>query len=223
MEVTYLRRVNLAANIWQYFFRTDAKLDFLPGQYGELHLNKVVGDPRGPSRVFSFTSLPDEPVVSIVLKHFSEQSPYKQALAKLKAGDTAKIDNIMGDLVLPKLASQPLIFVAGGIGLASYLAMIQLLLSNREPRQIDFFYQLRSKDEIIFENLLANFPFNSSIIATRPDQLTASLVMKAASDEALIYLSGSQNFVESLRGGLEQLGEPRSRIVFDYYDGYRDL
>lgn len=223
MRIIFEQREELAPGIWQYFFRPDGPLDFLPGQYADLHLSNVVNDPRGASRVFSFTSLPDEPTVSFVLKHFELQSPYKQTLAKLKKGDTAKIDNAMGDLVLPKDPSAPLTFVAGGIGIASFVGMIRQLLKNNEQRKINFFYQLRNSGEKIFGDLLQSYRFEKLQISIKPTRLAAETIRTASPPESLIYLSGSQTFVENLQAGLEQLGTLRANIIFDYYDGYAEL
>lgn len=223
MRVVFERRENLAANIWQYYFRPDEQPDFLPGQYADLHLSGVQNDPRGASRIFSFTSLPDEPLVSFVLKHFDQQSPYKQTLANLQKGDEAKIDNAMGDLVLPKLTSTPLVFVAGGIGIASFVGMLQQLIKNNEQRRIYFFYQLRRADEQIYSDLLENYNFELKEILIKPDRLTTDKIKASVPADSLIYLSGSQNFVEDLQAGLECLDVPRANIIFDYYDGYAEL
>lgn len=223
MDVVFERRENLAANIWQYYFRPLGGLDFLPGQYADLHLSKVVGDPRGPSRTLSFTNLPDEPSISFVLKHFEKQSPYKQALEHLKPGGVAKIDNAMGDLVLPKSPATPLIFVAGGIGIASYVGMLKQLIKTNEQRQVELFYQLRDAGEQIFGELLEAYKFKQKEILFKPDTLTGGKIKTSVSPESLIYLSGSQTFVENLQTDLERLGFARAQIIFDYYDGYIEL
>jgi hypothetical protein len=56
-----------------------------------------------------------------------------------------------------------------------------------------------------------------------PNRLTAQEIIDATPPNALVYLSGSQNFVEGLCADLTALGTPHEQIVFDYYDGYIDL
>lgn len=223
MEIKFRQRVNLATNIWQYFFDAERSVDFLPGQYVDLHLTGVKNDPRGPSRTFSFTNLPSDNTVSFVLKHFETQSPYKARLQALKPGEPVKIDNAMGDLVLPLATDWPLVFVAGGIGIASFASMFKQLLASKEERSIFFFYQLRDRRERIFQDLTSSYPLELEQIGVAPNQLSAMQIKESTPPQALIYLSGSQKFVENLQTDLEKSGTLRQQILFDYYDGYAEL
>lgn len=223
MQVLFERREELAPGIWQYYFRPQRPVDYVAGQYAALHLNGVIDDLRGASRTFTLTSLPDEELISFVLKHFGLQSPYKQVLQALQPGDEARIDDAMGDLVLPKVPTQPLVFVAGGIGIASYVSMFRELLAKKEERPIFFFYRLRSRTEHIFRDLTDSYPLQLKQIVYAPNEISAQEIKDSTPPDALIYLSGSQTFVEKLRADLESLGTPRSSIAFDYYDGYAEL
>lgn len=223
MQVFFEKREEIAPGIWQYWFRPERTPDFVPGQYVDLHLTRVETDPRGASRTFSITSLPADESMTFILKHFVLQSPYKQALQGLEPGEAARIDDAMGDLVLPKSVEMPLVFVAGGIGIASYVSMLKYLLMHKEERPVFFFYQLRSRREQIFRELTDAYPLASKDISIAPNRLSAEHIKASTPPDALIYLSGSQNFVEGLRADLEALGTPRSQIVFDYYDGYTEL
>ncbi len=223
MQVFFERREELALGIWQYWFRPERAVDFVPGQYVELVLPDVTNDPRGGSRTFSLTSLPSEPSITFIVKHFALQTPYKHALQSLQAGQPAHIGDTMGDLILPKSPATPLVFVAGGIGIASYASMLRSLLARKQERPVFLFYYLRSRREQLFRDLTDAYPLQLKQIILAPNHLTAQEIKDATPPEALIYLSGSQAFVEQLRTDLEALGTPRSRIVFDYYDGYAEL
>jgi len=223
MQVFFERREELAPTIWQYYFRAPAPVDFVPGQYVDLHLPGVENDPRGAARTFTLTSLPEDELQSFVVKIPQPHTPYKDVLAGLEPGAGCRIDDAMGDLVLPKDPSVPLVFVAGGIGIASYASMLKLLLKAREERPIFFFYALRDRREQIFRELTDAYPLALKTTVIAPNRLTAKQIKDSTPPEALIYLSGSQRFVEGLRTHFEQLGTPRSQIVFDYYDGYTEL
>lgn len=223
MQVFFEKREELAPAVWQYFFRPETAVDFVPGQYVDLHLPLAQSDLRGPARTFTLTSLPEDKLLSFVVKIPEPHSSYKDALIHLEAGAAGKIDDAMGDLVLPKDPSVPLVFVAGGIGIASYASMFTRLLKTREERSIFLFYALRDRREQIFRNLTGAYPLELKTIVMAPNRLTAQQLKDSTPPSALIYLSGSQRFVEGLRYDLEQLGTPRSQIVFDYYDGYIEL
>lgn len=223
MQVRFVKREELAPYIWRYSFATDTPYDFVAGQYTDFHIPSPLTDPRGRSRVFTLTSLPGENELSFVAKFLEPMSPYKQALQALKPGDELKLDDAMGDLVLPKLASVPLVFVAGGIGMASFVSMLAQLTRDKEERQIFFFYALRSRTEVIYRDLIEGYPLAHKQFVYAPNRLQAEEILATTPPDALIYLSGSQKFVEGLRADLEALGIDRSRIVFDYYDGYAEL
>lgn len=223
MHVYFERREEIGSATWQYFFEAEKPFDFVPGQYVSLNLENVVCDNRGSSRTFSLTSLSDDASLSFVTKHFGLQTPYKSSLELLKPGDTARIGDAMGDLVLPKSKDVPLVFIAGGIGIASYASMFTYLLKQKEERSIFLFYYVRSRHEMIFRELFDSYPLSGKDIALAPNHIRAEDVMSSVPTDSLFYLSGSQQFVEDLREGLGDLRVPHSRIVFDYFDGYSEI
>jgi len=223
MRIRFEKREELAPSIWQYFFVPERPVDFIPGQYTSFHFRTPLGDPRGQSRVFSFTSLPSDDSVSFVAKFVAPLSAYKKALQALQPGDELWIEDAMGDLVLPKMPTVPLVFVAGGIGLASYVSMLRQLLASREERQIFLFYAIRARSEQIFQDVLGAYPLALKHTTIAPHRLTADEILGSVPQDALYYLSGSQRFVEGLQTDFERYGIPREQIVFDYFDGYTEL
>jgi glycine betaine catabolism B len=223
MKLWFEERRELAPTIWEYRFRPERPVDYIPGQYADFHLLKLLNDPRGQSRVFSITSLPSDPSVSFVAKWIPPLSPYKQALQTLQPGDELRLDDALGDLVLPKLPTIPLVFIAGGIGIASFVAMIRQLLADKEERQIFFFYTLRSRQEQIFRDITDSYPLALKSITIAPHRLTADEITASVPAESLFYISGSERFVEGLRGGLKANGITHEQIIFDFFDGYAEL
>jgi ferredoxin-NADP reductase len=223
MQLSFEKREELAPTIWKYYFRPERPLDFVPGQYLSVGIPTVQNDPRGSSRVYTLTSQPADELMSFVLKVPEPHSPHKEALIQLQPGDHAQCNESMGDLILPKDASQPLVFVAGGIGIASFVSILEYLLVRKEERQIFMFYALRERQEQIYTDLLNSYPLALKTIVISPNRLTAQQIIDSTPPEALLFISGSQRFVEELRLNFEQLGKPRSQIVFDYYDGYTEL
>lgn len=162
-------------------------------------------------------------MLSFIVKILDPHSLYKSALSELASGAMVTVGESMGDLVLPKDPRQPLIFVAGGIGIASYASVLKQLTASKEIRSISLFYSLRDSKELILSDLIDGYSFQTKQIIVAPEQLSAAQVKKNVPEGALVYISGSQNFVEVLRTDLEALGVPRAQIVFDYYDGYAEL
>ena len=223
MRISFERREELAATIWQYHFKPERAVDFVPGQYASFHLPSLTDDPRGPARTYTLTSLPGDEFISFIIKIVDPVSRYKQVLQQLIPGNELEINDAMGDLVLPKSRDIPLVFIAGGIGIASFGSMIQQLLNSREERQVFFFYRLRDQRERIFTDLIKAYPLVLNQLVIAPHQLTAAEIKAATPPDALIYISGCQSFTENLRRDLIESGTPHEYIVFDYFDGYADL
>lgn len=220
MKIWFERRVELAPSIWEYSFRPERSVDFIPGQYADFHMLTPLHDPRGQSRVFSFTSLPSDELVSFVVKFVAPLSPYKQALQALQPDDELRLDDAMGDLVLPKSPQIPLVFVAGGIGIASFVSMLSKLLKDKEEREIYLFYALRNRNEQIFRDITDAYPLALKTIAIAPHRLSAEEITSSVPSDSYLYLSGSQRFVEGLRANLLTQGVAHEQIAFDYFDGY---
>ena len=220
MQVFFDHREQLAPGVWQHYFRPERPLRFEPGQYVEFRLPGIMGDPRGAARVFTLTSLPDDEFVSFITKDQPQVSPYKAALLSLQPGSAVVTTDPMGDLILPKLSSIPLVFIAGGIGIASYVSMLRRLQNIGEHRDIQLYYGLRTAQELLFSELLGTFPFTTKTIAVAPIRLDVGVMTHTTPTDALWYISGSQAFVESMCAGLFTHGIDRQQTVFDYFDGY---
>jgi len=223
MKVWFEKREELAPTIWEYYFRPERPVDCIPGQYADFHVLSPLNDPRGQSRVFSLTSLPSDPYVSFVAKFVTPLSPYKQALQALVPGTELRLDDAMGDLVLPKSPDIPLVFIGGGIGIASFAAMLKQLLVDREERPVFLFYSVRTRQEQIFRDVVNAYPLAHKSVTIAPHRLTADEIASSVPSNSLLYLSGSQKFVEGLRADLTALGAQHEQIIFDYFDGYADL
>ncbi len=223
MQVFFDHRVQLAPRIWESYFRPAQKVDYQAGQYVSLRLAGLEADRRGPSRTFTLTSVPSDELISFVSKHSEPGSLYKRQLLELSPEDTAEIGDAMGDLVLPKSGAIPLIFIAGGIGMASYAAMLKTIIATQERREVFLFYAVRHKEELIFENLTEQYSLTCNVIMVSPNRLTVREIQPYITEAAQVYLSGSQLFVEALRHDLQQLGLGHEQIVFDYFDGYTEL
>jgi ferredoxin-NADP reductase len=222
MQVFFESRRELAPTIWEYSFRPERRIDFVPGQYVSLALPGVTNDIRGASRTFTITSLPDEPHMRFIVRHPENQSAYKECLEKLLPKARATITDAMGDVILPKLASIPLVFVAGGIGFASFVSILTQLEKRGETRDITLLYGRRNQYEILCPDLVKRFPFTRKQLYVSPQRITPQDILGPASEDALVFVSGGQKFVEELTGQLRVAGISNDRIVFDFFDGYQE-
>lgn len=224
MELVFRSRVELTRGAWEYSFSTSPAVEYVPGQYARFTFPFHIEDPHGKQhRTFTLTSHPSEREVHFITRLENPLSVYKQHLAELQPGDTMLIDEPHGDAVLPRLSTTPLVFVAQGIALASYLSMLTECAKSNLSHPITLLWARRSEDNTL-ENLIpGEIPQLSRVDVTYPARLTATDILHQHQSNGLIYLSGSQTFVETLGSALEGSGIPRERIIYDYYSGYSEL
>lgn len=226
MRVFFEKRYELAPNVWHYFFTAERPVDYIPGQYVDFRIPHGSPDSRGMSRTFTLTSLPSEKQLSFAVKFEEPPSTYKQALQALQPGEEVTITDAMGDVVLPKSSSVPLTFVAGGLGIASFVSILRWLTAQNEHRDITLLYAVRDPQILLFQDVVDSYPFPIGLKIFSPEtpRLSAETIAKQAAKDGLIYISGSEKFVESLRHGLENdYDMPHEQIIFDFFDGYHDL
>ncbi|QQS18486.1 FAD-dependent oxidoreductase [Candidatus Saccharibacteria bacterium] len=224
MNVRFISKQVIAPDVCEFCFRPNTEVEYTPGQYARFTFPFHIDDPRGKQhRTFSLISHPSDPDIRFITRLNPPLSIYKTHLFALKSGDTMRIDEPHGDAVLPRLATTPIIFVAQGIALASYLSMLDECARSDLAHPISLLWVRRGEDDRL-ENLIpGEVPHLTRIDLHYPTRLRVDDVLPNTQSTSLIYLSGSQKFVESLGADLETAGIPRERLIYDYYSGYTDL
>ena len=227
----------LAPGIRSFAFMPERPVDYLAGQYAEFHLPHAGTDERGDTRWFTLSSAPSEVFVRIATKLAQEKgSSFKRALLALKPGAKIVMAEPMGDFVLPKDQSIPLVFIAGGIGITPMRSMVQWLHDSGERRNVTLIHHVHTNDELVFAKLFAATPGVVYVpVATQPSpswrgeagnlggERILALAPVASNPQALLYFSGPEPLVENLIADVKRHGiEPR-RIVMDYFPGYSAL
>jgi ferredoxin-NADP reductase len=224
-----------AANIRTFWFRPEKPISYIAGQYIELTLKHDNPDERGEKHWFTLSSPPGHDLVSITTKYAGDDksSTFKKALFHLEPDAELAMSEPMGDFVLPKDASIPLVFVAGGIGLTPFHSIFEWLADHGEHRDITFMYGVRSEEEIIFQNTFERAGVHATIIVSEPSdtwggergELSAELVLGLAkpSDSALIYLSGPEPMIENLEKQFKAADIKASQLVTDFFPGYTKI
>jgi len=157
MQITLDHTEKENYNVQTFWFRPEKKLEYTAGQFIEMFLPHDNPDERGIKHWFTLSSSPTDELISITTKNFGEKaSSFKKTLFGLRPGAVIKIVEPMGDFVLPKDVSIPLVFVAGGIGLTPYHSMIKWLLDTGEKSQIQIILAFNNPRDVISEDLLRN-------------------------------------------------------------------
>jgi ferredoxin-NADP reductase len=220
-------------NIYTFWFKVVKKVDQIPGQFIEVHLPHANPDTRGIRRWFTISSAPDNRgLISITTKMADENgSSFKTALRAMEKGHKVKISDPMGDFVLPRDNTIPLVFVSGGIGITPFHSIITYLKEKQEKRNIQLFYGARELDELVFDNelkqlegldfipVIQNAPFN---YYGQTGFLDSKKIFEQIKEKenARVYISGPEPMVEKFKKEFEDLGINKNNLVCDYFPGY---
>ncbi|TSC59696.1 MAG: hypothetical protein LiPW15_716 [Parcubacteria group bacterium LiPW_15] len=237
-EVLRLKEVKeIGADIYDFVFTTDKKINFRPGQYLEWTLKGEKPDSRGNRRYFTLASSPTENEIRMGVKFYPKPSSFKKYLSALKPGDTIAASNLAGDFILPGNKNKKLVFIAGGIGVTPFRSMIKYLLDRNEKRDITIIYSAKSPKEFAYMDIFEEAKEKLGIktiycISDSPNVpegwagpvgiVDMALIVKEVPDfkDRTFYVSGPRSMTTSFEDNLKKTGVPGRRIRVDFFPGF---
>ncbi len=231
LEVTLDRTHQENYNVRTFWFLPNRPLRYSAGQFIEMFLPHDNPDERGVKHWFTLSSAPTDKLISITTKYAgSKSSTFKKTLFSLKPGSKIKIVEPMGDFVLPKDKSIPLIFIAGGMGLTPYHSIIKWLIEVKERREVQVLLAFNQPKDILFEDLFKSYGAEVQVIVSTPTPSWQGLVGKLSADKIIeltgdfgdkrIYVSGPEPMVEALETDILAQGVNKSNLVLDFFPNY---
>lgn len=220
MKLKLIKRQLVAKNIEIFWFKPDMPVHYVAGQYIELNISHDSPDNRKTKRWFTLSSSPTEGLLAITTRLDPERkSSFKKALSDLVVGDSVPALMPMGDFVLPKNKSIPLVFIAGGIGITPYRSILKYLSDSGEKRDITLIYAVKDRAEIAFEDIITESDIklinhHGSLKAEDVLRYTGKITNQA------VYISGPENMVEILQKRLISNGISIAQIRTDFFHNY---
>jgi ferredoxin-NADP reductase len=226
----------LGGGIHEFAFQPDHAVAFMPGQYLEWTLPHSRPDSRGNRRYFTVASAPGEAEVKLGVRiDPGHSSTFKKALLNLKPGTTVWASQLGGDFTLPDDQRQPLVFIAGGVGITPFRSMVQHLIDLGEHRDINLFYTSVAADGFAYWELFnsaAKVGLKSHYVITGQEIpegwtglsgfLTTEVIKQKVPhiDRPIYFLSGPNAMVTNYKKMLLAAGVPYSHIKTDYFPGF---
>lgn len=220
MKLKLVKKQPVARNTIMFWFEPDAPLHQIAGQYIELYLPHEPTDERKTKRWFTLSSSPTEKLLAITTKlHPTRPSSFKNSLNNLSIGEELTALPPMGDFILPKDKSIPLVFIAGGIGITPYRSILKYLEDTHEKRDIELIYAVNSLEDMAFLDLIER---NASKFITHIGELNAKDVLRNIGEIAdkQIYVSGPEKLVETLQKDLLKAGISELQLRVDFFHNY---
>lgn len=236
--LTLVEKKEIARGTFEFIFKPERQLRFVAGQYLEWTLPHTGADMRGIRRYFTIASAPEEAEVHLGIKIPAEKaSSYKAALAAMTPGSTMTASGLCGDFVLPKDVKEPIVMIAGGIGITPFRSMIEHIIRAGEHRSAYLFNANKTNADIAYMDLLnrARDAFGLSTIHVLEDTTGAPsdmVVEKGFIDGPMLarhitnvpacryYISGPSGMVNAYKSMLMKNGVAGKHIVTDYFPGF---
>lgn len=236
-DLAFAKKTQISPDTFVFDFGQQDNFKFTPGQYMEWTLPHPNPDSRGNRRYFSIASAPHESLMMAV-KFYSPSSTYKRALLAIQKDTRLIASNLSGDFTMPKNRSVPLVFIAGGVGIAPFRSIIEDIIKKNEQVNIALLFANRRREDILFMDTLERARGNgvaTHYILTDKTSLpqdwkglsghvTAETVRAVIPDfiKRTFYVSGPQLMVQNFENVLKELGVKEKNIKVDFFPGYQE-
>lgn len=234
IRLTYLGKKQLSPTTWELSFQPRQPVRYLPGQYMELTIPHRKADFRGSRRYFSIASAPsDNAPLTFAITVPSKSSSFKQALLDLDEGAIVHGTGVGGDFALPREVHEPLLLIAGGIGITPFASQLAHATERGEQRDVVLVYSNSTPGELPYQSLLERSgarvvlfaptepsPLPAGWVYGGPGRVTGERLAETVQDAAKrrVFISGPPALVHDLRKALRGLGA--RRVHTDYFSGY---
>lgn len=221
-EIYLKEKYKEVGNIYTFIFETKEQINWKAGQHGIFTINHV--KVNKPTRAFSIASIPSEVHIKISLKITKNPSEFKQVLLNLQPGMKMSMRGPIGSFYTKN--PKPLLFIAGGIGITPYRALIKDLLLNsvEVANDVQLLY-MDSREEFIYTEELEEASKLSTIktnYLVKRENLNEEIEKFIAkhNNEADYLVVGSKSMVNAIEALLKSKGIKKKNIKKDAFIGY---
>jgi len=206
------------------FGLSDKEFIFIAGQYIQMGLPELLyPDPKGASRTFSIaSSFNDKEKISITFR--DSGSGFKRTLMELSLGTLIDIEGPFGFFTLPRNVSQPIIFIAGGIGITPCISMIRFADEENRSGLITLLYANRDKESAAYLDELEAIAVRNPrfVLKNKFGRIDADFIRDSVKNlnEPIWYIVGPPPMVAAMRDLLFRLGIDEGKIRFEEFTGY---
>lgn len=202
-------------------------LSFLPGQYVNV---QVPGSDQ--TRAYSFSSGPSDPEASFVVRNVPQGLMSEWLRERARVGDAISFRGPMGSFYLRPL-ERPVLFLAGGTGLAPFLSMLAKLADDGAasmPIHL-IFGVTRDEDRVAIDVLdaytrrLPNFSYRCTVAdpqSSHPHKgyVTAHIdARQLHGGDVDVYLCGPPPMVDAVRSYLDREGLTPRHFYYEKFAG----
>lgn len=196
----------------------DEEIGFLAGQYVNI---QVPGSTQ--TRAYSFSSRPGSRELSFLIRNVPGGLMSSWLAGKARTGDKLTLTGPMGSFYLRPVA-RPVLMLAGGTGLAPFLAMLEFLKENGCDQPTQLIYGVTNDDDLVcvpaleqFADALENVTVKTVVASAASNHPCKGYVTNHMEDAPIndgdvdVYLCGPPPMVDAVLGYFREQGiQPNS-------------
>lgn len=248
-SVRVVARTSIATDTVAFFLERPAGFAFEAGQFVSLQLPDFNAPDDGSDdgeRMLSIASAPHDPHLMIAMR--MRDTPFKRHLSECAVGAEGALVSLspaMGDFVLPDDPTQPLVMLAGGIGITPFYSMLRhlqhqavggkavppvtLLYGNRThalaPWRSELVRLCADLPQLRVLHLIAEDdtpPDDGSAHAWRAGLICAEVIQQEVPDwqSCHYYVVGPTAMVAAMQDCLDACGVPPEHVAIEFFAGY---
>ena len=221
MRSKILEKREVAKDTWEMRLARPRGFDFRAGQFCEIVLPELrARDARGAHREFSIASSPrEERVIRIAFRN--TKSGFKKTLLGMKYGNAVKLDGPFGQWSLPESVEQPLLFIAGGIGITPFMSMMSEAQASKKKYHITLFAINREFDSIPYRDKLGALGGkNVRVIHYLGRPGKKEFLGIPGIKKSKIYVAGPPGMVQDVVAMLRGAGLSQKNVIVEEFSGY---
>ena len=221
-------------DVKSFRFKKENEASFKPGQF---FFVTIEDGGKEMTKHFSFSNSPTEDAYFEFTKRLT-QSPYSQALNKLKAGDWARLKMPYGNFTYEG-EYKKLAFLSGGIGITPIRSICKFAADKKLPADIVLLYGNNGEEDIIFKqdfdemqktnknirvvHTLTAPDIDKNLWRGRTGYINEGMIKDEIPDyaERIFYVCGPPKMVGSMVDILnDKLRVQKDKIRFENFTGY---
>lgn len=199
----------LAPSVLQLTVSFTGDFSFKPGQWVNFRF------PEGVSRAYTIASAPQRPEAVQLCVRVGPGKGGEQ-LRKLEAGAEVTIDGPYGDFLLPEDGSQPVVFLAGDVGIAPIRSIVLYMLAEQDPRRPVVLYEPDQRN-ILYAGDFDPLARAGHIVHESGSIETLIERNRAVIKEAIVMAAGFDPFLERVRKAVRSIEVDPEKLITETF------
>ncbi|MBN2119511.1 MAG: FAD-dependent oxidoreductase [Candidatus Omnitrophica bacterium] len=228
-----IERIKRTPTIESFRIKPDERINFKPGQFGQVIFDRDDPDNKELNKYLSFSSSPTKGYLEIT-KRLS-QSEFSQKLKILDTASALALKAPLGNCVFEE-SYRKIGFLIGGIGITPVISIIEYIADKKLDTDIVLLYSNRDEQEIAFKKELdgwleanSNIKICYAITDCKPKdklcfagRIDKNLCLSRMPDikERVLFIFGPPRMVEAMKNLCLGIGVEKEKINAENFVGY---